>query len=229
MIHQIVSHPQQIAAILPQYRENGDTTLILSMDGEKFVVTVQVRTFIQQLARRQAIDLGALRSNAREVTHSQLLQPLAFCPAVLLCPMKVRQAKIKGDNCTGYINACAVESFEQAVTNEEKPHCKVHLYNGMTLTVFLSARAIENQLRNARLAEAHAPYQTLFQNFNTLDLYSDHTRNILISIESLTHGLLNLLTINDNQTPTTQKAYPVKKKKDRLPLFTPRSGPSKKS
>jgi len=232
MIQQIVSHPQQIAAILPQYSENGDTTVILSMDGEKLVLAVQVRTFLQQLARRQAIDLDALRSNAREVTHSHILQPLAFGPAVLLCPMKVRRAKIDGDNCTGYINAHAIESLEvdgTDGTDEEKPHCKVHLYNGITLPVLLSVKTVAQQLHTAGLAEANAPYQTLLQDPAARDLYSEHTRNILSSIENLSHGLLDLLNANDNHNTILPKAYPVKKKKDRLLHFTPRPGPSKKS
>jgi len=163
MMHHLLSHPQQIAAILPRYCEDGDTTVMLSMDGETILADVLVRSLLNKLSHLLAIDLNELRKRAREITHGHILQPLAFGPNVLLCPMKVRHPSVKRDNCTGYINAYAIQSVEAAEHDGEKPHCIVHLRSGISLDVLLSAETVQHHLQMARLVQDSAPYQLAFQ------------------------------------------------------------------
>lgn len=163
MMHYLLSHPQQIAAILPRYCEDGDTTVILSMEGETIRADVLVRSLLNKLCHLLAIDLKELRKRASEITRGHILQPLAFGPKLLLCPMKVRHPSVKRDNCTGYINAYAIQSVEAAEHDGEKPHCTVHLHNGMDLDVLLSADTVLHHLQTARLVQDSIPYQLAFQ------------------------------------------------------------------
>jgi len=179
MMHHLLSHPQQIAAILPRYCEDGDRTVILSMDGETIRADVLVRTLMNRLADCQAIDLNALRRRAQKITQGHILQPLAFAPEVLLCPMKIRHPSVKRDNCTGYINAHAIHSVEPAEQEGERPSCVVRLRNGIRLNVLTSADTIQHHLQTARVVEDSAPYQQAFQ----------HCREAPVKVEARTRDI----------------------------------------
>ena len=179
MMHHLLSHPQQIAAILPRYCEDGDRAVILSMDGETVLTDVLVRTLITRLAHLLNVDLNALRKSAQKITQGHILQPLAFGPKVLLCPMKVRHPSVKRDNCTGYINAYAIRNIEPAEQDGERPHCIIHLHSGISLTVLLSADTIRHHLQIARLVQDNAPYQVAFQ----------HRREAPVKVEASTSDI----------------------------------------
>ncbi len=165
MMHHILTHLQQITAILPCYCEDGDKTLILRANGEKFLIDISVDALLDKLAHCHAVDLGALRESARKITHGHILQPLAFAPQALFCPMKIRKPEVKGDNCTGYINAHAVRSVDPDTSNDKEPQCTVQLCTGTTLTLCLSAAAVKKRLKTARDVESNAPYQQILASF----------------------------------------------------------------
>jgi len=190
MMHYMLSHPQQIAAILPRYCEDGDTTVILSMEGETICADVLVRSLLNKLSHLFAIDLKELRKRASEISHGHILQPLAFGPNILLCPMKVRHPSVKRDNCTGYINAYAIQSVEAAEQDGEKPHCIVHLTNGLNLDVLLSAETVQHHLQIARLVQDSAPYQLAFH--QVPEKLETRTRNIKLKPGQDIHILLEI-------------------------------------
>jgi len=152
----ILSQPQRIAAILPHYRDHGDATQIITVEGETIIVEALVRTILTRLARRHGIDLDAIREKARQSTHGSILQPLALTPELSLCPLKFRTPRIRGDACTGYVNLHAIRSVQPA---ERQQHfCTVTFHSGANLNILAYAATVLKKLQKAQLAEDSAPY-----------------------------------------------------------------------
>lgn len=144
--------PRQIAAILPCYQDYGDCTTVITATGIHLTLLKKVRTVIHQLARAQAIDLRALKQQTCAATGKIILQPLPLASGLLLVPLKVRQPRVNGDPCSGYVNF-------YAVTGVAANHCAPYqatlsLTGGATVNVLWTTRTVNKYLQAARLTLA---------------------------------------------------------------------------
>ena len=70
-------HYDHIAAIIPCYTAEGDTTAIISTNGSHKAINTRIRTVLSRLARSRATDLIALKQKAAQATDRSILQPLS--------------------------------------------------------------------------------------------------------------------------------------------------------
>jgi hypothetical protein len=162
MSHRILPN-DQIAAIIPSYTPHGDQAVIISTTGKSTPTGTTIHTVIKRLARSSTTDLIALRAYTAQITQRAILQPLPLAPGLVLVPVKVRQPKISGDTCTGYVNLLAIT----AVTNNQQPPYRstLILTGGTELPVVWSTVTIHRHLQHARLVMNQAANrQTLREN-----------------------------------------------------------------
>jgi hypothetical protein len=138
-----------LAAILPVYTEAGDTTTIITRDGTATSVNTKIKSVIQRLARTHSLDLISLRKNCAALTGRSLHQPLPITPGLVLIPVKVRKARVAGDNCTGYINYYAIHS---AGADPHNPYQSIlTLSAGTPVTALWNIKTLNSCLASARL------------------------------------------------------------------------------
>lgn len=145
----------RVAALLPSYSEQGDCSTIITTDGEKFTEPVRIKTLIRRLAYAQAADLTALRSHAAKVTNKSLFQPLPLTAHLLLLPVKVRQPRVPGDTCTGYVNYHAIGSVEPS--QETACSTVIVLKGGAVVSVLWTAITVRRHIQFAKLAAVNSP------------------------------------------------------------------------
>jgi hypothetical protein len=143
----------QIAAILPRYTSAGDTTTIITTDGQEMSTKTQIRTILRRLAHSRSKDLIALRQNTTRATGRRVLQPLPLAPGLVLCPVKTRIPRITGDTSTGYINYHAVTGV--AENSLVAYQAIVSLAGGTNIPVFWTSDTVNKHLQSARLAISH--------------------------------------------------------------------------
>lgn len=147
--------PQQIAAILPCYQADGDCTTIITTTGKSQTLPQKIRTVIRRLARSQAIDLVALKRQTGQTTGKTILQPLPLTPGLLLVPLKVRQPRVSGDPCIGYVNFYTVTGVTAA--HLVPYQATVNLTGEAALNVIWTATTVNKYLQATRLTLAASP------------------------------------------------------------------------
>ena len=153
-----MSHYDHIAAIIPCYTAEGDTTAIISTNGSYNAINTRIRTVLSRLARSRAIGLIVLKQKAAQATDRSMLQPLSLAPGLVLCPLKLRLPRVAGDTTTGYINFHAVTDV---TPSGSKPYqSTITLTGGTKLPVLWTPGTVKKHLQHARLAlscTAHDP------------------------------------------------------------------------
>lgn len=94
----------EIAAVLPEYTERGDSTRILLRDGREIVVNCTTRTTLRYLAERRCKSLGLMRTWAARYTHRRSANPVPIDCDLVLVPVKTREPRVPGDNTLGQVN-----------------------------------------------------------------------------------------------------------------------------
>ena len=146
------------AAILPCYNQYGNSATILTADGVCRYSAVSVRTWLRRLASERAIDLTALKRHTERLTGQRILHILPFADDLLLIPVKVRTPKVNRDNCTGYVNACCVDTVQSCADDPHK--ARIVLQSGSEIPTVWTALTVEKYLRAARLlaASSYTPH-----------------------------------------------------------------------
>lgn len=186
---------EEIAAIIPCYTASGDTTVIITTQGDRQLINTRIRTVINRLARSHCTDLVALKQKAMCATAHTLLQPLPIAPGLVLCPIKLRIPRIPGDTSTGYINFHAVRAI---ICAKQKPYQSIiKLTGGKELPALWQASTVKKHLQDARLvlaataSSAQMPLElSLISQKLTEAIYA------LLSVKSLHHTPdQNLITV----------------------------------
>ncbi len=81
----------QGVAFLPSNEPDiGDVLLVLGKNGEREVVHITARSYLQQLARLFGVDLAFLRERYGKVIGKKQMIPLPLAPNWTLIPLQVR-------------------------------------------------------------------------------------------------------------------------------------------
>lgn len=139
-----------IAAILPHYTTAGDTTTIVTTDGQTVSSKLRLKSVLHRLAAIHAVDIVNLRRNVGRATGRTIHQPLPLTPRALFVPVKVRKPKIAGDTCTGYLNYYSVKDIH--VREADQRYSTVELTGGAAIDVLWSAKTLKSCMNNAKLA-----------------------------------------------------------------------------
>jgi len=99
----------QLIAFYPIYTNEGNMTkLIFIVDGQKLVSSSndprQVESVKRALARYYAVDLPAQACLLREKYHRRILLHFYLTDGRVFVPFKLRESRISGDACYGYID-----------------------------------------------------------------------------------------------------------------------------
>ena len=144
-----VAQDRDITAILPQYTENGDGTVIVDAEGHEKTYPVGHKTILTHIADRQCKDLRLLRKWTREYTGQQFWIPLGFSWELVLMPIPVREAKIKGDATVGYVNFVNIESIQK--TNKTG---MVIMENGIKIPTTWGIGTVQKHIKDAMLVHS---------------------------------------------------------------------------
>lgn len=180
--------PHLIAAILPCYTSEGDSTIILTTEGERITTGVRIRTIIHRLASNQAIDLGSMKKIITDATHQSNLQPIPITPRLVLLPVKTRKPRVAGDITTGYINLHAITG-----TTKKTSGTLISLSGGANVSTIWSTTTVSRHMLLARLATAQAPITTpkAFRK-NTVFDGDDDLSPIAYKLAEVIHELLRM-------------------------------------
>lgn len=187
-----------IAAILPSYADNGDCTTIIATDGTQQVLPQRINSVLRHLSRRQAIDLVALRQQTALRTRKAILQPLALAPGLLLIPCKVRQPRVKGDPCMGYVNYYAVTDITACSTHPFKTTIK--LCGGACVNSLWTPKTVDRYIQYAQLTFLGllpGPFHRLPNAFSN-DPYIELANSLIQALHELLH--LRSKQLNFGQT-----------------------------
>ena len=85
---EILPKNSEIAAVLPEYTERGDSTRLLLRDGREIVVNCTSRTTLRYLAERRCKSLGFMRIWVVCYTHRRSANPVPIDCDLVLVPVK---------------------------------------------------------------------------------------------------------------------------------------------
>lgn len=147
-----------IAALIPTYTPEGDSTILIRTDGSYQKIDRRVKTVLNHLARSLSIDLVSLKAKSALATEKSNFQPLPLAPGLVLCPVKLRQPLVPGDTTVGYINFHSVSSVTKHHT---KPYqSTVRLMGGTDIPILWTTTTVKQRLQQARLALSHTAYDS---------------------------------------------------------------------
>lgn len=153
-----LSAPETIAALIPEYTDTGDHTVLYTAAGGKTVTSFRTSTLIRQLARTWAIDLAALKKQTALATQRVILQPLPICPSLTLVPVKVRLPRVPGDSSIGYVNSYCVAGLEacKPADSPAEPKSLICLQGGASIPCFWTCATVRKALQQARLFTSYS-------------------------------------------------------------------------
>ncbi|MGB3934046.1 MAG: hypothetical protein WBL73_10185, partial [bacterium] len=100
---QLADYLGRLAALRPVYTPAGDATEIILDTGEIIQEGRGIRSVRRALARLYAIDLAAAREYYRKLLGQANAIPLPFSAHLVLCPVKMRRPRCRGDFTLGYL------------------------------------------------------------------------------------------------------------------------------
>lgn len=144
-----LADPESIAAIVPDYQDSGDISIIIYRDGVKETNPRKVRSVIIKLAKHHCADLVLLKKKAAEIAGKTLYNPIVLGPELVLVPLKIRKPRIPNDNTLAYINLASVKS---TTVSAKKPYKSlVALEGGSSVDSLWSTITVLHQFSHARL------------------------------------------------------------------------------
>jgi len=124
----------QLVAFYPEYTDQGNVTRVIYMSDRqgKYASTIdprQVESVKRALARCYAVDLPAQAHLLREKYHRRILLHFYLTDGRVFVPFKLRESRISGDACYGYIDIDQVARLLPG----SKPYVKLKNGDGLPL------------------------------------------------------------------------------------------------
>lgn len=140
-----------LAALVPYYSaEGGNATLICTVDGDVFEDRRTVKWNLRRLARIFSVDLEASRRNQAEYLHYRQGLPLPLSPALVLTPLKTREAVGRNDGCHSYVSLSAVTDLLEE-REQGGGRSIVVLTGGHRLPCHYSLKTVRKRLRDSAI------------------------------------------------------------------------------
>jgi hypothetical protein len=150
---QLADYLGRLAALRPVYTPAGDATEIILDTGEIIQEGRGIRSVRRALARLYAIDLAAAREYYRKLLGQANAIPLPFSAHLVLCPVKMRRPRCRGDFTLGYL------VHRQVAGVEEYPkdcyRSRIILRSGVSLPCLNRPAFVKKQLALGRFVESH--------------------------------------------------------------------------
>ncbi len=134
-----------IVALLPTYDQEGSSSRIYTREGE-YADSRSLRWLLTSAAQYYGGDISSLRKQYGDFLQRWHTVPLPLSPELILLPLKMRQARVKGDTTIGYINGLLVEEVGGS-DSKVAPHLSRILFKGgFTLPCYNSQTTVKNRL-----------------------------------------------------------------------------------
>lgn len=145
-----------LLALYPVY-DNGDKSAVLTKKCQHTDPRSTV-WLIRKLASYYNLDLISLRRDCRGVLQIRHNITLAFTRALILLPVKVRQAAVPGETTNGFVNMLEIKKLLPATTVDESPWLsRVVFENGAWLKTCNTVDTIKQRQKHGNaLLEAFA-------------------------------------------------------------------------
>ncbi|MEW5785474.1 MAG: hypothetical protein AB1767_10445 [Bacillota bacterium] len=144
----MVHWKDSLAALIPYYdRDGSNATLVYRTGGQVEEDRRTVKWNLKRLARHFSIDLEAVRKNHGERLGTFQGVPLPFSAALVLVPLKTRQAIGRNDGCCGYFNPAAICKY---YPDAEKSTVIV-LDGGQQISCLFSMRTVHKRLKASEI------------------------------------------------------------------------------
>lgn len=143
----------EVAAVKPVYTKTGDGTEIILTNGEVIQDPRSIRSVYRVLARLYAVDVVAARQYYRKVLGQANGIPLPFSAQLVLCPVKMRIPRCRGDFTLGYVSYRQVAKVEDLAGEDYRS--VIVLQNGVKLFCLNRPAFLQKQMALARLVENH--------------------------------------------------------------------------
>lgn len=139
---------EQVGGLRPVYSNIGNSTEIITLEGQTISERRGLKSSIAALARSYAVDLAAQRSMVRTWLDKQTLVPFYVSAERVFIPLKMRQARAGNDETYGYLDIRLMQDIQELA----RRRCQVILDNGITIEV-LSGKAtvLQSQHNGQRL------------------------------------------------------------------------------
>lgn len=139
-----------LAALVPHYdRNGGNATLVYTTAGDLFEDRRTVRWNLRRLARCFSVDLEAARQKQANFLGRLQGVPLPLSAALVLVPLKTREAVGKNDGCHAYVNPAAVVDSRQCAAGPAR--ALLTLPGGHHIPCLYSSRTVRKRLRDGQI------------------------------------------------------------------------------
>ncbi|MGI6142420.1 MAG: hypothetical protein ACOYEK_00935 [bacterium] len=187
----LAGYQGRIAALRPVYTAAGDATEIILDTGEIIQEGRGIRSVRRALARLYAVDLAAARQYYRKLLGQANAIPLPFSAHLVLCPVKMRRPRCRGDFTLGYVSYRQVEGVEDCTGGYYRS--RIYLRSGIRLSCLNRPAFVKKQLALGRFVESHyLEVQGLARSREVLT-YSMPTREEFVLLETKLDLLLQRL------------------------------------
>lgn len=141
---EVLPEDSEIAALLPEYTERGDSTRLILRDGREIVVNCTARTALRCLAERSCKSLGLMRAWAAKYTRRRSANPVPIGCDLVLVPVKTRRPRVPGDNTLAGINVALSPRLVEA------PERRIEFPGGGRVPVLWSEETVSAHLAEGR-------------------------------------------------------------------------------
>jgi len=153
MLGQLADYRGRLAALRPVYTPAGDATVIILDTGEIIREGRGIRSVRRALARIYSLDLAAAREYYRQLLGQANAIPLPFSAHLVLCPVKMRRPRCRGDFTLGYVTyrqVAGVEDYQEGFYRS-----RIVLKSGLRLPCLNRPVFVKKQLALGRFVESH--------------------------------------------------------------------------
>ncbi|RJX29587.1 MAG: hypothetical protein C4554_00170 [Dethiobacter sp.] len=139
----------EIAAIVPaSHTEGGEATLLINVDGNKYLDRRSTGWIIKRLARLYNMDLQAVKENYGPLLGRKRYIPVPFSTRLIYLPLTLKTDTFPIDQKLGYISLEQIQGIKK-----ENSGSILILKNGLELSCFNTLATIQSRLRESRLLQ----------------------------------------------------------------------------
>lgn len=135
---------QKTAAVIPCY-EDGNAVKFISESGEQIIISKSIKSVLNDMQKKNNIDIKSLRKNFGEITGRKNIIPIPLNFECVLIPIKVRKCLAVNDGSYAYVNLYFIKEVY------EKDGCKISLKCGVLIKSLETKKTIQKRIDTAHI------------------------------------------------------------------------------
>jgi len=147
-----------ISSIIPIYNDSGNSTKIITEDGQGYTILKTLRTVLRLICRYYGADISYVRKKYGRVINQKTAVPLPLGKNIVLLPFKMRKPLFIKDGSHGYVN---IYSIEDIYYNNGT---FIKLTNGKEIKCLSTLKTALNHYNRGKIILNDSSYKNLYQN-----------------------------------------------------------------